>query len=141
MNIIFICKHNVFRSRVAEAVFKKYYKGSKYKAKSRGIFPGDYVYKNTIRSVKSIGYNIKGMPKELRYEELQVPNIIVVVADDVPKNLFSRYKKIHKLIKWNFPDTDQGDTKSIQRISKNIESKVKSFAKRLKWNLKQKDWY
>ena len=133
MNIIFICKHNVFRSRVAEAVFKKYYKGSKYKAKSRGIFPGDYVYKNTIRSVKSIGYNIKGMPKELRYEELQVPNIIVVVADDVPKSLFQYNTKKYgkKLIIWNIKDETKDREKNIKLIVLQIKGKVEEFVKQL----------
>jgi protein-tyrosine-phosphatase len=35
MNILFACKHNRLRSKVAEALFRKYNKNKKIKVKSR----------------------------------------------------------------------------------------------------------
>ncbi|PIN95071.1 hypothetical protein COU53_01065 [Candidatus Pacearchaeota archaeon CG10_big_fil_rev_8_21_14_0_10_30_48] len=133
MKIIFICKHNVFRSRVAEAVFKKHYKGKKWKVKSRGTFPLNNGLKNTINAVKEIGYNIKGNPKGMTYEDIITSDLIVIVADDVPKKLFDKYKKqMGKLIVWKIPDTKQSDTGSIQKISRDIEKRVKGLVKTLK---------
>ena len=35
--ILFVCKHNVFRSRTAEVLFNKYNKNKKYSANSAGL--------------------------------------------------------------------------------------------------------
>ena len=42
MNILFVCRYNRFRSRTAEAYFKKINKNKKIKVKSAGIFKGNY---------------------------------------------------------------------------------------------------
>ena len=132
MNIIFVCKHNVFRSRVAEAVFKKHYKGKKHKVISRGPIPLDFVFKNTIRSIKAIGYNVAGKPKPLNYHEMQKQDLIVIVADDVPKKLFANYKRDgKKIIVWKIKDTSQSDGKSVQKIARQIEKKVKLLIEKL----------
>ena len=42
MNIIFVCKYNRFRSRVAEAYFNKINRNKNIHAYSRGVIRGDY---------------------------------------------------------------------------------------------------
>jgi len=41
INILFICKHNLFRSQVAENFFNKLNKNKKYKSDSAGIIKWD----------------------------------------------------------------------------------------------------
>ena len=133
MKIIFICKHNSFRSKVAEAVFNKWYKGNKYQAMSRGLIPGHFIYPNTKNAVKSVGYNISGKPKSLMFNESKEADIIVIVSDNVPASIFTNYKKMGKeVIVWKIKDTDAKETEKIKKITMEIENKVKQLIKKLK---------
>ena len=42
-NILFVCKHNVFRSKIAEAYFKKVNQNREINAKSAGIIKADII--------------------------------------------------------------------------------------------------
>ena len=44
MKILFICRHNRFRSKIAEAYFNKINKNKNLIAKGAGIFPGKYPF-------------------------------------------------------------------------------------------------
>jgi len=129
MRIAFVCKHNVFRSRVAEAVFKKHNKNEKYKVISRGLFPLKRGLKNTIDSVKDIGYDISGKPRNFRYEEIKDQDLIIIVADDVPKELFDLYGV--KTIVWKIKDIYEDNIESRKKTAREIEIKVKDFIKEL----------
>jgi len=130
MKIAFVCKHNVFRSRIAEAVFKKHYKGNKHQVKSRGLFPTLNGNKNTIRVVKETGYDISGKPRNFGYEEIENQDLIIIVADDVPKSLFNLYKK--KTIVWKIKDVYDDNAEKEKKVVKEIETKVKKLIKELK---------
>ena len=126
MKILFICKHNSFRSKVAEGVFNKLYKGNKHRAMSRGLIPGPFIYPNTKKAVKSVGYVIDGKPKPLTFNESKEADIIVIVSDNVPASIFENYKKMgKKIIVWKIKDTDAKETEKIKMITKQIEQKVK----------------
>lgn len=136
--IIFICKHNVFRSKTAEAIFKKKYKGKKYNVLSRGIFPFEgnsnhpvIVKQQTI--LNKFEYKFKTNPQPLTYKEINDHNILIIVANDIPKSLFERYKKnIGKLIVWKIKDADKNNDKEITSAINQIEKKVIKFVEDLK---------
>ncbi len=133
MKILFVCKHNSFRSKVAEAVFNKWYKGKKYSAMSRGLIVGPFIYPNTKKAVKSLGYNINGKPKPLAFNESKEADIIVLVSDNVHPSIFENYKKMgKKVVVFKIKDTGAKETEKIKKITKEIERKVKSLIKRLK---------
>ena len=134
-NILFICKHNRFRSKIAEAVFNKYNKNLKYKAKSAGIIIGHYpLNKTQVSAAKEFGIKLTGKPKGLDYNLIKWQNIIVVVADDVPPSIFKRIQKKHKkkLIIWKIHDIDSNNKKEMRRIIKLIENRVKGFVRNLR---------
>jgi protein-tyrosine-phosphatase len=134
MKILFICKHNRFRSKIAEAFFKKLNKNKKIKAKSVGLFLDPlrpYIEKNVINIMKKRGYNIKRKPKQATNEFIKKFDLIIIVADNVDKKSFSDINV--KIIKWKISDCDASDIKSIKRIVNQIENKVKILITKNGW--------
>ena len=133
-NILFICKHNRFRSKYAEAIFKKLNKNKEYIAKSAGIIKGKYpLDKIQLEVGKKLGIRIKGQPQGLSTKLLIWANIIIIVADDVPASIFSNMKKHgKKLIVWKIKDVSNNNEKDIEKIIKKIEVKIKSLIKSLR---------
>ncbi|MEK6873262.1 MAG: hypothetical protein AABW91_00275 [Nanoarchaeota archaeon] len=132
MNILFVCRHNRFRSKVAEAVFNKINKESRYKAKSAGIIKGVPVAAIVKKIAKENGFSIKGNPTSLSEELMSWADIFVIVADDVPVSIFERYKKYgKKVIVWKIKDVSQTDEKSISKIFLEIKKKVEIFERGL----------
>ncbi len=130
MKILFVCKHNRFRSKIAEAFFKKLNRNKKIKAKSVGLSLDPlrpYIEKNVIGIMKERGYNIKGKPKQATHTFIKKFDLIIIVADNVNNKSFSDIKV--KIIKWKIPDCDGSDIKSIKKIINEIENKVKSILK------------
>ena len=128
MKILFVCKYNRFRSKVAEAYFRKINKNNKIKVASVGIFKGIPTPEKVINIGKKLGIKISKNTKGLREEYLNEFDIIVVVADNVPKYFFKGAKKV---VKWNIPDVSHDDTKNIEKIMKKIFKKVNKLNKRL----------
>jgi len=117
LNILFVCKYNRFRSRIAEAYFKKINKNKRIKAASAGIFKGDPVSKEIISIGKKMGLKIKGVPRAINIKLLKWQNMVILVADNVPKKLFSFNKKRGKeLIVWKIKD----EIRSIPLIIKKV---------------------
>ena len=124
MNILFICKHNRFRSKISEAVFNKLNNNKKIKVDSAAIKP-DYipVAENVQKALKEIGVRRANKhPKKVTKEMLNWADIIVIAADNV--NIKIKGKKI---IKWSISDTDQVDYKGILKRAKTIEKRVKNL--------------
>jgi len=135
MNILFICKYNVFRSRVAEEYFKKINKNKKIKVISRGIImggEGDKEQKDIPK--KMIGADItKRKPMALTLQDLKKSDLIVVVADDIPKIIFN-YQLIpikNKVRIWNIKDEQKRNTRNIKGIVLIIKSKVDNLVNEL----------
>ena len=97
MNILFVCRYNRFRSKIAEAYFKKISKNRRIKVKSAGIFIGSYpLDRIQVNLAKKFGIIIKGKPQGLSTDLLKWEDIIVNVANDVPNSLFQDNVKIYK---------------------------------------------
>jgi len=132
MEILFLCKSNRFRSKVAETIFKKLNKHKSIKVKSRGFLLDDkrpYVSKNVIKIMKKRGYDINGKSKLLKREDSQEADIIVIVTNQVNKDFFRHPKG--KVIKWAIKDCDESETEKIKKIVDKIEKKVKNLIRTL----------
>jgi len=127
LNILFACKYNRFRSKVAEAYFKKINKNKKIKVKSAGLIKGNPVGELSTKASKEFGLNIKGKPQGLSSKLLGQQNLIVIVADDVPKKVFkfdNRY--LQKVIVWKIKEAKGEDRNNIgkRKVIRKIIKKV-----------------
>jgi len=131
MKILMICKHNRFRSKVAEALFNLRNKNKKNKVRSRATQP-DYipVAENVRKALKVLGIKkINRKPRKLMKKDISWADLIVVVADNISLDIPNK-----KIIKWKIPDTDQSNYKEILKISKIIEKKVRNLIMLVKSN-------
>ena len=132
-NILFICKYNRFRSRIAEILFKRLNKNKIYSVMSAGLIRGKYpLDKNEVSVAKGLGIKLAGKPRGLSTGLLIKTNIIVIVADDVPSHIFDAEKYGKELIMWNIPDVKKNEKEEIIKIIKVIEDKVKKFIENLR---------
>jgi len=131
VNILFLCKYNRFRSRYAEAYFRKFYKD--IKVRSAGIIRGSYpLDSNQVSIAKERGINLKGRPRGISTDLLKWLDILIIAADDVPSELFNNYIYCKKLIVWDIPDVKSGSKEEIKRIMINIEENINIFIEELK---------
>ena len=128
-NILFVCKWNRFRSKIAEALFNKYNRNPNYKAKSAGLIKGSPI-KPVSPVIKEFGIKIKGPTMGISTKLLKWHNVMIIVADDVPKHLFKDNKKFgKKLIVWEIPDAKTDDDREIRKIVKRIKRRIKNWLK------------
>jgi protein-tyrosine-phosphatase len=131
--ILFVCRWNRFRSKYAEAIFNKLNKNKNYKANSAGAIKGNPIDKLQKEVGKKYGITIKGSPQGLSSKLLKESDIIIVVANDVPANLFKDFKGHNKkLIIWNIPDVYSKNKIDIEKTILKIEKKVRDLIKKLK---------
>ncbi len=131
-NILFICRYNRFRSRIAETYFNKINKNKDTFAKSAGLIRGEPITSAQIIPAKKFGLDISGVPQELSYKILDWQNIIVIVADDVPGNIFSKKnKETKKVFYWKIKDANLRKGRTAEVVIKELIVKVKEFEKQL----------
>ena len=142
-NILFVCKHNVFRSKVAEAYFNKINKNKEIKAESAGLIKADIFSKDERKLInfqrktaKKFGINIKKGSRSLNIKLLKKQDIIIIVADDIPEYIFNNkfyLKPDLKIIKWKIPDVKGGKSdkiiikEDVPKIIKNINKLVREL--------------
>jgi protein-tyrosine-phosphatase len=135
INILFICRHNRFRSKVAEALFKKYNKNKKIKAESCGIGL-DYipVAENVIKVLKKFGVKrINRKPKSFNKGLMNKSDLIIIVANNISKKEIKEKEiKGKRIIFWKISDTSQDDYLGILRRTRIIEKRVKNLIKSLR---------
>ena len=136
MKILFVCKYNRFRSRVAEAYFKKINRNRRIKVKSAGIFVGSYpLEKEQVEVAKEMDLDIEGKPKALSSRLLKDQDLIVLVANDVPPIIFRSTETNKKtginVINLNIPDVASYDKKDIEKTIKTIMREVDKLVKDL----------
>ena len=134
MKILFICKHNRFRSRVAVSYFNKINKNKEHKAKGAGIYSDYYsLDKIEVSIAKKMGVDISGKPKKVNDKLLKWQDRIIIVADDVKKSQIKNYNK-YKILFWKIHDVDDAKDvkKAIKQTIKKIMKKVKRLVKELK---------
>lgn len=143
--VLFVCKHNIFRSKVAEAFFKKLNKNPNYYAESAGLIRWDYAdTKDDLgfiaekKVAKKFGIDLKGNARSITSGLLRDASILVIVANNVPSKFFSGYIKEKlfngKIIVWKIRDVSETDKNkeaialaSINSIKKKSENFVRSL--------------
>ena len=131
--ILFVCKYNAFRSRVAEEYFNK--TSPENKAISRGIIMGensDWVQRNIAKSL--LGINIaKRKPLPLTFQDMKNSDLIVVVANDIPKIIFNYpLPSIQKkLVLWKIKDEQNMNEANIRKIVLVIKRRIDALIKKL----------
>jgi protein-tyrosine-phosphatase len=138
MNVLFVCRHNRFRSRFAESYLKKINKDKSLSVKSAGIFPGTYpLEKLEVETAKSLGVDINGKPKPVTTELLKWNDLIILITNDVPraKKLFNYSGFKNKVIVWKIKDSNlRGNVKPKERTQEekeNIEKILLKIKKRV----------
>lgn len=136
MKILFICKYNAFRSRIAEEYFNQINKNTKIIAISRGLLMGAKPDKEAVEIPKKLlGINIiKRSPLPVKIQELIDVDLIVVVANDIPKRIFD-YQNVNlkkKLVIWKIKDEQRSNKRNIKNIVLSIKKRVEKLNKKLK---------
>jgi protein-tyrosine-phosphatase len=135
MKLLFVCKYNAFRSRVAEEYFNKVKTNKKTKAISRGIIMGedsDSVQREISKSL--LGINIdKRKPLPLTIQDMKDADLVFVVADDIPRIVFNYpLPLIQRGLKiWKIKDEQAMNEKNIRNIVLKIKRKVDDLFKKL----------
>jgi protein-tyrosine-phosphatase len=131
MKILFICKYNAFRSRIAEEYFNKINKNKTIKAISRGfIYGGDADIEQQEMAKEFLGVNIaKRNPLQITIEDIKTSDMIIVVANDIPRIMFDykSYKFIKKVRFWKIKDEQYKDKKNIKHIIFSIKERVEKL--------------
>lgn len=129
-NVLFVCKYNRFRSKVAEALFNKYNKNKEMKAKSAGIIKGSLVNPIQKKISRKFEIDIKNPTMGISTKLLKWQDTIILVCDDIPPSVFKDNKKFgKKLIIWRISDAKTDNEKEIMKIISNIDKKVKKLVK------------
>lgn len=135
--ILFVCKYNRFRSKVAENYFKRINKKKGISVRSAGIIevnrPLDAKEKNrNVYLKKKFGFVLSAKSVSIGVRSLMWADKIIVVADDVPKILFNSKKWKDKVEVWKIPDENADDKKNINKIVNSIIQRVDKLYKELK---------
>ena len=132
INILFICRHNRFRSKVAEAYFNKINKNKNVKVKSAGIFIGNPLDKTQTIIAKKFGIKLKSKPQGISTKLLKWTGLIIVITDDFPKGLFNYANHKNKVIVWKIKDELKGNKKNTEKIITKIMEKVNKLVRELR---------
>ncbi len=129
-NILFVCRFNRTRSRIAAAYFNKINKNENFNAKSAGLFKGSPVGKEDIKLAKKFGIDIRGRVQPISSKILAWQTRTIIVADDVPPQIFDRnVKNGMELTTWKIRDTKY--QKNSDNLVKDIIVKVDDLIKQL----------
>ncbi|MFA4952715.1 MAG: hypothetical protein WC584_00675 [Candidatus Pacearchaeota archaeon] len=129
MKILFVCKHNRFRSKVAEAYFNKINKNKNIKVASAGIFKGFPTEPIVVKIGKRYGLNINKNTNGLKEEAVKKIDLLIIVANDVPAYLFK--SKVKNILVWKIRDANSLDKKEIEKIMKKIFKKIDELNRKI----------
>ena len=131
MKILFICKHNRFRSKVAEAIASKLDTRCKKEYKSAGV-QIDLMRPYVAESVKEIlnerGFQIENeQSRQVNEQDLKWADKIVIVANNVSPTIFGN-KEVEV---WRIEDADESEKEKIEKIVSKIEKRVNELISEL----------
>ncbi|MDP3987422.1 MAG: hypothetical protein Q8P81_04325 [Nanoarchaeota archaeon] len=131
--ILFVCKYNRFRSQIAGQFFKKYNQNKNFSASSAGIFRGRYpLNKIQVDEGRKFGIKIGKRPEGISSDLLARVDLVILVADDIPKKIFTHDKKYLQEVRiWKIRDEFHSDPNKIEHIIGNIEKKIKKLIREL----------
>jgi len=125
INLLFVCRYNRFRSRIAEVYFNKINKNENVKAKSAGLIKGFSQSQIEVKIAKELGLDIIGRTQGLSSKLMAWQDIIVIVADDVPKVVFDKKNKyIKKVISFKIKDAKYEKRDEVKKLIRQIMKKI-----------------
>ena len=139
IKVLFICKGNVGRSQMAEAIFNSL-ASNKAIATSAGVDPGGYEGKriseagpNVTACMKDIGLNVSNrVSKKLTEDMVNNADIIVSMVN---KDMLPSYlQSSAKLVLWDITDPKSMDYAGHVAIRDQIYERVKELVKELNLN-------
>ena len=127
--VLFVCKWNRFRSKAAEAVFDKINVDKDIHAQSAGLFPGVAVTSDIVEAGKKIGVSISKKQQGITHALLMWSDYIILVADDVPKSIFTDVVKNDgkKVIHWEIQDISGTNVDKRVAVMTKIKDEVNKF--------------
>jgi protein-tyrosine-phosphatase len=132
MKILFICKHNIFRSRVAEEAMKRI---SNHDITSGGVIRYDGNMTKEQREVcKEFDLILPNQSKTLDLGNLRAQDLIIIVADDVPQAIFNHPEyNLKEIRRWEIKDIDSRylEKKNIRNIVGEIIRRVEELNEEL----------
>ena len=134
INVLYVCRYNRFRSRVAEEYFNQINKNRNVHTDSAGLIMGSQpLTKEELKIPKNMGLNLsRKSPKGLSTDLMRKTNWVVIVADNVPKKVFSVSKIKRKITVWKMKDMVHGESKAlIEKKIRKIMKKVRKLVKKL----------
>src|SRR3990172_5316899 len=137
MNILFVCKHNRFRSKVAEALFRHCYKGDSVRVKSAGVIIDmmhPYVSRGAYSVLRERGISLRDDGAVALDSFLfKWADKIIIVADNVSPDMFRNKELLeNKSVKiWPVQDVSETDIEGIRRKINEIEKKDGEFVNTL----------
>jgi protein-tyrosine-phosphatase len=127
MKILFICKYNRLRSKIAEALFNYYNKDNQNEAKSAGIrtyFLSPFIVEKAKKLLEQRGVKVESDASMMINDYLvKWADRIVVVANDVDRRLFPK----NKVIVWEVEDIENNEDKIVSFKIDEIEAKVRNL--------------
>jgi len=141
MKLLFVCKFNCFRSLVAKKFFDKLNKNKNIEARASGfIIPRNYSREQQQKAVEEFGIKLDEEPEIMDENLYKWPDKIVIVGNDVPKEIFdildednSKMKKRNVEV-WKLNDVGQKDLsyqEKTRMLTQQILNSVKSFINEL----------
>jgi len=136
MKIIFICKYNVFRSKIADAYFKKINKNKNITSICRGFIMGGLLDKTQEKIEKKFGLKTERKQNPVNLKELIKADKIIIVGEDIPKIMFNYqlFPLKKKVEIWEIKDEQKQNPKKVEMIIKKIIKKVDELNKQLNKN-------
>ena len=134
MKILFICKHNRFRSVVGEVIFNALNKNPNIIAESAGPSAStcrQFINPEVIQVMRDKGYFIDATrkPRQVTSELVKDYDLVVIVADDVDPKFFSDYSG--KIILWKISDVTEANEEQITDRVNKIEKRVRALVKKM----------
>jgi len=124
--ILFICKYNVLRSKIAEAYLKKI--DPAIEVKSAGIIAeGLPLYDNEKRILNELNLKLSESSNFLSRSLLDWADRIVIIAKDIPKSVLDRSNSPEKQIVevWEIEDSFAGASdEQVKNIITAITSRI-----------------
>ena len=131
MKVLFICKANVGRSQIAEAIFNNLSK--EHSAFSAGLNPGKWEGKNissaqnVISCMNEIGYNINNkISKKIKKDMVEQADKVIVIGE---RDNWPTYLVNNKVEYWEIEDAKELSLEFHRKIRDQIIVKVKELLK------------
>ena len=128
--VLFICKYNVLRSKIAESYLKEINKN--INVKSAGIISGGKTSEDENRVLKNYGFILDKKFNPISKSLIEWADIIIIIANDIPAKIFRRKDVKKDIRQWKIKDSYFGAPDSwIEKIITDIKHKVdKTFGEK-----------